>query len=704
MRRLVRRWAGTLVGAAPSVGGGACGWSDPGGPRAKRARHLAALAAWLLSTAQAAAQPPLPTIRSASLAPDTGVLTIVGEHLGPSVQVMVDGQLVSSLPGATDTQVEVLAPVTVRTTPGTYRLVVFDPVRKAWDGFVVASAATPTFAVSAGAEAEPATGAGPADAGRASAAYASAAAPADGAPALAPRPLAIIEDTGSPWRTALGHFALDSNTGGTWNTAVGFDALTGNTLGFRNSALGYRALAANLDGDRNTAVGAEALDATANASNNTAVGSGAMTSATTADTSVAVGVDALRSVTNGFGSVAVGASAAYSNVSGSYNVAIGQQALFHATGAWNTAVGNAAGFNTVGSDGIFLGAIGETADSNTMRLGTPYDSATGRGQNRSFIAGVRGTTVTGGQGVYIDATGQLGSGPVVPAADTVGSAQVIVDSLTAADLAPASVGSSEIADGAVTASKVAFTFAGLGVNTFAGTQTVNGGNLDLDPSSTSAGNVTKNGVRFLHDSGVQNVFLGEAAGGVAPGDDNVAVGAFALEQVGSGERNAALGSLALERTTSGTSNTASGYRALSFNTTGARNTAVGSDAGLANATGSDNIYLGANVTGTATDANTLRLGLPFNVATNQGQTKTFIAGVAGTVLTTPAVQVFIDANGQLGTLVPAPFTGTINQPINTNPRPDAALLQALDEQRALIATLTARIAALEAKVARPSRR
>jgi hypothetical protein len=101
----------------------------------------------------------------------------------------------------------------------------------------------------------------------------------------------------------------------------------------------------------------------------------------------------------------------------------------------------------------------------------------------------------------------------------------------------------------------------------------------------------------------------------------------------------------------------------------------------------------------------MRLGLPFDVGTGTGQNRTFVAGVAGTVLTTPAVQVFIDANGQLGTLVPAPFTGTIDSPLNTNPRPDSAVLQALAEQRALIAELRQRVATLEAQIAaRPARR
>jgi hypothetical protein len=80
---------------------------------------------------------------------------------------------------------------------------------------------------------------------------------------------------------------------------------------------------------------------------------------------------------------------------------------------------------------------------------------------------------------------------------------------------------------------------------------------------------------------------------------------------------------------------------------------------------------------TATDANTMRLGLPFNTAPGAGQTKTFVAGIAGTVLTTPPAA----------------------------PRADAALLQRLAAQDAVIAGLRARLARLEAQLAaRPGRR
>jgi hypothetical protein len=58
------------------------------------------------------------------------------------------------------------------------------------------------------------------------------------------------------------------------------------------------------------------------------------------------------------------------------------------------------------------------------------------------------------------------------------------------------------------------------------------------------------------------------------------------------------------------------------------NTAVGTNAGR-DTTGSHNIYMGADVAGTATDANTMRLGLPFDATTGAGQNKTFMPAWRG---------------------------------------------------------------------------
>jgi hypothetical protein len=517
-----------------------------------------------------------------------------------------------------------------------------------------------------------------------------------------PRPLAIIEDTGSPFRTAIGHQALIANTTGINNTAAGYQALTANTTGTFNTAVGHRALTSSVTAGSNTALGASALATNTSGISNTAIGTAALELNTTGDANVAVGQRALRGL-----------------ASGNRNMAVGYSAGISATGSYN----------------IFVGAdvSGTPSDSNVIRIGLPYNATTQAGQNATYIAGIRGTAVTGGEGVYVDANGQLGSGPVVPAANSVGAAQVIDASLTAADLATNSVSTAELVDNSVTAAKVAFNYAGsaseggaaadlacagcvaasdvgfayagLGANTFTGTQRIGAGDLELGPSTATAGNLIKGGVTFLSNPGFMNTFLGEAAGALtATGGTNTAVGGDALRSLAGGDANTAGGYGALYSNVGGTSNTASGMQALFF-TTGSANTAVGANAGAANTTGSHNIYVGAEVGGTSGDANTMRLGLPFNATTGAGQSKTFVAGIAGTVLTTPAVPVFVDANGQLGTLTPPPIVGTVNGGVTTGaaPRVDA-LEQQLDEQRRLNAALQARLARLEAQVANLVRR
>jgi hypothetical protein len=66
-------------------------------------------------------------------------------------------------------------------------------------------------------------------------------------------------------------------------------------------------------------------------------------------------------------------------------------------------LGNLAGQNlTTGSNNIEIGNGGVAAESNTIRIGT---SAT---QTATFIAGIRGVAVAGGQAVAVNANGQLG--------------------------------------------------------------------------------------------------------------------------------------------------------------------------------------------------------------------------------------------------------------------------------------------------------
>jgi hypothetical protein len=725
----------------------------------------------LLASAESLAQPvPPPVIQRVTIEPAAGVVTITGTGLGSHLHVTIEGQPATVFPGASDTQMTVAAPATLLTTAGAYRLTIVDPVTVAADSFVVTSTAESLITIG---NAPILPSSPPAESSRTSGTSrpAEAVDVRSGAQPVVPAPQ-LLE---GPSNTAVGQNALMANTTGGGNSALGASALSSNTTGLGNTAVGLYALRGNVAGWDNTATGIQALDANSSGSGNTASGSLALASNTTGSANTAQGQYSLRINTVGHGNTASGHSALSNTTTGNYNIAFG----------------HFAGSNAGGSHNVYLGAFvqGLASDAHTMRLGLPFDSASAVGQNRTFIAGVRGTTISGGESVFIDAAGQLGSGPPLPpAANTVGSAQVINDALTAADLAAGAVGASELAPksvsathvifpyagsasqggpasdvactGCIGATEVAFTFASLSANTFTGTQTLTGGNLDLGMSSSSAGNVTKSGSPFLHDTGVQNTFLGINAGnfnlsgtgntagghaaltGLTTGFGNTGFGASALADVGSGSYNTATGSNALATTTTGNTNTASGADALGANTTGSGNTAVGRSALLANtaghtntavgrtammatttgalntaigagalaandtgdgnvalgasagaqATGSYNVFIGADVIGSASDSHTIRLGAPYNAALASGQNQTFIAGIHGTPLTGPAVPVYVDANGQLGTITPPIVTGTISGPLVT-------LQQRLDEQQSTIADLQRELRELRAQLA-----
>jgi len=122
------------------------------------------------------------------------------------------------------------------------------------------------------------------------------------------------------------------------------------------------------------------------------------------------------------------------------------------------------------------------------------------------------------------------------------------------------------------------------------------------------------------------------------GSQNVAVGTDALVFNDSGSDNAAIGWFALFENTTGGVNTAIGAEALSNNTTGFNNIALGFAAGDLLTTGDDNIDIGNE--GVADEAGTVRIG------TDGTQTRTFIAGISGVVVSGAAV--VVGSSGQLG--------------------------------------------------------
>ena len=170
--------------------------------------------------------------------------------------------------------------------------------------------------------------------------------------------------------TAVGFHALFNDTYGGYNTALGSTALSSNIIGYFNTAIGWGALASNLF-NQNTAVGTSALSANLYGGGNTAIGWIALSGNTNGDDNTAVGVNALHNNTTGSNNIALGISA------GTYL--------------------------TTGSNNIDIAALGGSGESNTIRLGK-YGV-----QNRTFIAGVSGSTVPAGVTVVVDSFGHMGT-------------------------------------------------------------------------------------------------------------------------------------------------------------------------------------------------------------------------------------------------------------------------------------------------------
>jgi hypothetical protein len=143
---------------------------------------------------------------------------------------------------------------------------------------------------------------------------------------------------------------------------------------------------------------------------NTAVGARSLNSLTTGSFNTVFGAEALSADTTGFSNLALGGEALAVNTTGTNNTAVGLGSLGRLeTGVFNVALGADAGIAYTGaeSSNIVIGNHGQAGESNTIRIGT-QGTANGA-QSSTFIAGISGTTSSGGVAVFVNSSGQLGT-------------------------------------------------------------------------------------------------------------------------------------------------------------------------------------------------------------------------------------------------------------------------------------------------------
>jgi hypothetical protein len=254
----------------------------------------------------------------------------------------------------------------------------------------------------------------------------------------------------------------------------------------------------------------------------------------------AEGQNALFNLTTGLYNTALGFFSLQSNATGNFNTATGAGALFITTADENTAIGAGALFsNTDGESNAAEGAFAlfnNTEGSNNTANGPEALFSNKTGQDN---------TATGAQALFLndgDPTNNEGSE------------------------------NSAFGNGALFGNTTGYANSAFG-----------SGALDLNNSgsfNTAAG---------FHAMG-SNFALGDGA--IATGDNNTALGAFALSSNIEGFQNTAVGDEALLNNTDGENNTAVGVAALANNTSGFDNTAIGNNALGNNSTGSGNTGVG----------------------------------------------------------------------------------------------------------------
>ena len=180
--------------------------------------------------------------------------------------------------------------------------------------------------------------------------------------------------------------------------------------GGNNMFLGRSCGNLTLTGNQNSGVGADAFASLTSGSDNSSYGYSSGYALRDGRDNAYYGNNSGAQVVSGGYNVGIGSSAHYAG-KGSYNTCVGEHSLSQlVNGNYCVSLGYSSSFNYTGaeSSNVIIQNQGVIGESNTIRIGT--QGAGNLQENRCFIAGITGVTVSNTALVTLDTTtGQLGT-------------------------------------------------------------------------------------------------------------------------------------------------------------------------------------------------------------------------------------------------------------------------------------------------------
>ncbi len=468
------------------------------------------------------------------------------------------------------------------------------------------------------------------------------------------------------------------------NTFFGDGAGTNNSLGNYNCAFGWDALHNNANGSYNNAIGANAVADSTGDGSNIGVGFDALFSDTGGDHNVAIGIYSMAYNTTGNNNTAIGALSLHNNQTGSNNIGLGYRAGINVVGGSNNIhIGNdgadESGTIRIGTQGTqtatYIAGIDGVTIGTGVRVHVDGLGKLGvRSSSERFKEDIRPIESASEAifslqpvrfrykkefdpnrlrqfGLLAEDVAKINSDLVIPdergkpysvrydAINTMLLNEIIkehgeIERESCQNQAQRSA-MLELHSALVEQKKeIEVLSSGLAKmgNEFGlvkpAIQPVAYEGFDYLNTYYGVGAGTKGGLNAAfgwyalnsNEDGKYNVAFGAEALRHNVTARNTAIGYQSLVVNDDGTYNTSAGAGSLVKNEGGSYNAAVGSYVLPFNQTGSYNIALGMEAGSGLQSGSNNIYIGAPLAGSAGEANTIRIGSPY-------QSATYIAGI-----------------------------------------------------------------------------